>query len=78
MSHSPATAERPSFVARFWLEEGARRTLSWRGKVKHIQGDRQVYFDSLEELVGFLQEVSGVPVPAGVEPAATHSKGARE
>lgn len=77
MSRS-AAAEHPSFVARFWLEEGPRQTLSWRGKVKHVQGDREAYFDSFEELGGFLHEVSGVPVPAGVEVTGPHPKGARE
>jgi hypothetical protein len=73
-----SNVERPSFVARLWLEEGPRRTLSWRGKVKHVQGDRQAYFDSFEELGSFLQEVSGVAAPGSVALTATHIEGARE
>jgi len=57
-------AERPTFVAHIWLEKGSQGTLLWRGKVKHVQGDRQAYFVDFEELTSFLQEVSGVPVIA--------------
>ena len=51
--------EHPTFVARLWLEEGPEEKLLWRGKIKHVQGEREAYFDSLDELELFLQEVSG-------------------
>ena len=54
-------SERPTFVARFWLENGPQSTMLWRGKVKHVQGDRQAYFENFDELRRFLQEISGVP-----------------
>jgi len=32
--------------------------------VKHVQGDRQAYFGTLNELAAFLEEISGVQAPA--------------
>ncbi len=56
-------SDTPTFVARLWLEKGPRNTLSWRGRVKHVQGDREAYFGTLRELRAFLEEISGVPAP---------------
>ena len=65
MASHPAKkqSEYPTFVARLWLEQGARDALVWRGRIKHVQGDREAYFNSFEELRAFLQEISGVPAP---------------
>jgi len=57
-------SENPTFVARLWLEKGPREELLWRGRVKHVQGDREAYFATLSELRAFLEEISGVPAPA--------------
>lgn len=50
----------PSFVARIWLEPGEDGTLRWRGKVRHVQEDHEMYFGNLRELGDFLEAVSGV------------------
>lgn len=55
--------ELPTFVARLWLEHGADRTVTWRGRVKHVQSDREAYFRSFRQLGDFLSEISGVPGP---------------
>jgi hypothetical protein len=55
--------ELPTFVARMWLERGPDRTVVWRGRVKHVQSDREAYFRSFEQLATFLTEISGVPGP---------------
>ena len=57
-------SDSPTFVARLWLEKGPRKELLWRGRVKHVQGDREAYFGTLDELRAFLEEISGVPAPA--------------
>ena len=54
----------PTFVVRLWLEPGPDGSKSWRGRVQHVQGDRDAYFRSFNELRGFLEDVSGVPGPA--------------
>jgi hypothetical protein len=59
--------EYPSFVVRLWLEPGPRDQPRWRGRVKHVQGDREAYFESLRELSRFLADISGVAV-TGDEP----------
>lgn len=53
----------PTFVARLWLEHGPDRSVSWRGRVKHVQSNREAYFGTFEQLGDFLREVSGVPEP---------------
>lgn len=53
----------PTFVARLWLEQGPNSIATWRGRVRHVQGDREAYFRSFGQLRAFLQEVSGVPGP---------------
>lgn len=58
-----SVSESPTFVARLWLEKGPGPTLSWRGRVKHVQGDREVYFATLDELRAFLDEIAGVKAP---------------
>lgn len=50
-------------MARLWLEKGPRSGFLWRGRVKHVQGDREAYFGTLKELRRFLEEISGVPAP---------------
>lgn len=76
MADGEATREYPSFVARLWLEPGERNRPRWRGKVKHVQGDSEAYFDSLQELGRFLKKISGVSA-AGEEPNEDDGIGSR-
>ena len=64
-------------MARLWLEKGPRSGFSWRGRVKHVQGDREEYFGTLKELGRFLEEISGVATPDDdtVEPPPKDSAG---
>lgn len=64
--------ELPTFVARLWLEHGPNKTVSWRGRVKHVQSDREAYFRSFRQLGDFLSEISGVPGPVD-RPAESES-----
>jgi len=52
-----------SFVARIWLEYGQNGKTCWRGRIRHVQNGRQVYFQDLQEMRDFLEDVSGVPGP---------------
>ncbi len=52
-----------SFVARIWLEYGQNGETCWRGRIRHVQNGRQVYFQDLQEMRDFLEDVSGVPGP---------------
>jgi len=52
-----------SFVARIWLEVGQNGVPRWRGHIRHVQNGREVYFQDLQKMRSFLQEVSGMPGP---------------
>ena len=52
-----------SFVARIWLELGDNGDTTWRGHIRHVQGEEEEYFQDLMEMRGFLSRVSGVPGP---------------
>lgn len=54
-----------SFVARFWLEGGPDETKHWRGHIRHVQGQRESYIQSISALKQFLEETTEVPVPEG-------------
>jgi hypothetical protein len=53
-----------TFVARIWLESGADGGSTWRGHIRHVQGEREAYFQDLREMSEFLESVSGVRGPA--------------
>jgi len=53
-----------SFVARIWLEHGDRGVVTWRGHIRHVQGNEEEYFQNLIEMRKFLARVSGVTGPA--------------
>ena len=52
-----------SFVARLWLEDGNNGETTWRGRVRHVQGEEEEYFQDLLELREFLGRVSGMEGP---------------
>ncbi len=52
-----------SFVARLWLEDGNNGGTTWRGHIRHVQGEEQQYFQDLLELRDFLGRVSGIKGP---------------
>lgn len=56
-----------SFVARIWLERGSNGKPIWRGHVRHVQGDQEIYFQNLKMMSDFLARVSGVTGPASTE-----------
>ncbi len=53
-----------SFVARIWLESGDSGDTTWRGHLRHVQGEQEGYFQDLMEMREFLGRVSGVTGPA--------------
>ncbi len=53
-----------SFVARIWLEDGDTGDTTWRGHIRHVQGEEEEYFQDLMEMREFLARVSGVMGPA--------------
>ncbi|MDP6688531.1 MAG: hypothetical protein QF384_03440 [Alphaproteobacteria bacterium] len=52
-----------SFVARIWLEGEPGNNPTWRGHIRHVQGEEEGYFQNLTEMKAFLEKVSGVPLP---------------
>ena len=52
-----------SFVVRIWLEGESVDCPTWRGHVRHVQGEEESYFQNLSEMKEFLERISGVPLP---------------
>ena len=52
-----------SFVARLWLESGANGEPMWRGHIRHVQGEEETYFQDLEKMISFIEQVTNVPGP---------------
>jgi hypothetical protein len=58
-----AEHSKDSFVARFWVEDGDNGGTTWRGHIRHVQGEEEQYFQDLLELRDFLGHVSGIQGP---------------
>ncbi len=58
-----------SFVARIWLEHGDNGDSTWRGHIRHVQGEDEEYFQDLMEMREFLGRVSGTTGPSLTAPA---------
>ncbi len=52
-----------SFVARIWLEPEEKGGTTWRGHIRHVQGEEEEYFQDLMKMREFLSRVSGVTGP---------------
>ena len=67
----PVKAKTPqeTFVARIWLERGPDDAVTWRGHIRHVQGKAETYFQDLEDMCAFLEQVSGTTGPAFQCPA---------
>ncbi len=52
-----------SFVARIWVEQGDNGVSTWRGHIRHVQGEEDEYFQNLMEMREFLGRVSGINGP---------------
>ena len=52
-----------SFVASIWLEVGDTGDTTWRGHIRHVQGEEEEYFQDLMEMREFLGRVSGMKGP---------------
>ena len=53
-----------SFVVRIWLEGESAHNPTWRGHIRHVQGEEEGYLQTLSEMKEFLERISGVPLPA--------------
>jgi len=52
-----------SFVARIWLEPEEDGGTTWRGHIRHVQSEKDEYFEDLMKMREFLSRVSGVTGP---------------
>jgi hypothetical protein len=57
-----------SFVARIWLEGEPDDHPNWRGRIQHVQSNREAYFQDLADMSAFVEQVSGVPLPLMPKP----------
>jgi len=67
-----------SFVARIWLEGEPGNDPTWRGHIRHVQGEEETYFQNLLEMNAFLERVSGVSLPANGEAEKSANGGAEK
>lgn len=61
-NQKPVTPQAHSFVVRIWWEPGLTRpdgSPLWRGQVQHAASSRSLVFQSLAELVCFIQDQTG-------------------
>lgn len=62
-----------SFVVRLWLESfDAAGRAHWRLQARHVQSGEQVYGQTVEDLLAFVERQAGLPGPSmhsGVERA---------
>ncbi len=49
---------------RIWLEHSDKGDTTWRGHIRHVQGEEEEYFQDLMEMREFLARVTGVTGPA--------------
>jgi hypothetical protein len=63
-----------SFVARIWLEHGDNGDTTWRGHIRHVQGEEDEYFQNLMEMREFLGRVSGMNGPPLTAPPLKDTK----
>lgn len=66
--------QKTSFVARIWLERANKTRRIWRGRIQHVQGNTEAYFQNLEEMSDFMEQVAGVPGPATTGEAVRQGK----
>jgi len=52
-----------SFVVRIWLEGESAHDPTWRGHIRHVQGEEESYFQNLSQMKEFLERISGFPLP---------------
>ncbi len=77
MHNTVGEYSKDSFVARIWLEHGDQGATTWRGHIRHVQGEEEEYFQDLMEMRAFLGRVSGTkgpPLTAQPLKAATKSE----
>jgi len=43
----------------------------WRGRIQHVQGEEETYFETLMEMREFIEQISGVPMLTGEEAGGT-------
>jgi hypothetical protein len=54
---TPQTVYGHSFIVRVWLEETPQESgrALWRGRVTHVPSHEQRYFQTMQDLVSFVQ-----------------------
>ena len=62
-NHKPLLSQTHAFVVRVWWEPGLTRPDGrplWRGQVQHAASGRSFIFQSLDEMLRFIQDQTGV------------------
>ena len=57
-----------SFVARIWLEGEPDNDPNWRGRIQHVQSNREAHFQNLADMSAFVEQVCGVSFPLMPKP----------
>jgi hypothetical protein len=59
-----ATQRDGSFVVRIWWEPGADQTRHWRGWVQHVRNGEQTSFQSMADMIAFIERETGMQAAA--------------
>ena len=60
MASEQTTQRDGSFVVRIWWEPGSGQTRHWRGWVQHVRNGEQSSFQTLAELIAFIEHETGM------------------
>ena len=62
MGGEPVEQRDGSFIVRIWWEHGSGGQVAghWRGWIQHVRNGSQVYFASLRDLTGFIEQETGI------------------
>jgi len=57
-----------SFVIRIWWEPGADQALHWHGWVQHVRNGEQAPFQTMADLIAFIEHQTGMQALAAEMP----------
>jgi uncharacterized protein YceH (UPF0502 family) len=64
MASEQITQRDGSFVVRIWWEPGTSQARHWHGWVQHVRNGEQSSFQTLAELIAFIEQETGMQASA--------------
>jgi hypothetical protein len=64
MASEQTTRRDGSFVVRIWWEPGVDQTPHWHGWVQHVRNGQQAAFQTMADLIAFIEHETGIQAQA--------------